>query len=71
MNEYHVTWEIDVSADSPREAAWEALKAQRNPGSIATVFTVAQTLRPRTEVRGETVLVDLEDPDGDILIEPS
>lgn len=37
---YRVRWEIDVEADSPELAAWEALHIQRDPNSIATVFTV-------------------------------
>lgn len=37
---YRVSWEIDVHADAPREAAEQALKIQRNPASIATVFQV-------------------------------
>ncbi len=40
MTIYRVAWEIDIDADSPREAAREALKIQRREGSIATVFTV-------------------------------
>lgn len=39
---YRVTWEIDIDAASPREAAEKALHIQRDPDSIATVFTVAQ-----------------------------
>jgi hypothetical protein len=38
--EYLVLWEILVEADSPEEAADEALAAQRNPDSRATVFDV-------------------------------
>lgn len=40
MKRYHVTWDIDLHADSPEAAAREALRIQRNPESIATVFTV-------------------------------
>jgi len=40
MAMYKVRWEIDVDARSHREAAREALKIQRDPGSIATVFEV-------------------------------
>ena len=54
MPEYHVTWEIDLAADSPREAAREALAIQRDPGSIATVFDV-------TDAAGRTDRVDLEE----------
>jgi hypothetical protein len=39
---YRVTWEIDIfDADSPRDAAEQALAIQRRPGSIATCFVVA------------------------------
>ena len=37
---YRVKWEIDIEADSPRQAAIEALKIQRDPNSLATVFEV-------------------------------
>ena len=35
-----VTWEIDVDADTPREAAQRALEIMQDPESIATVFEV-------------------------------
>lgn len=35
-----VTWKIDVSADSAREAAEEAWTSMRRPDSIANVFTM-------------------------------
>jgi hypothetical protein len=38
---YHVTWEIELSAVSPAQAAQKALAIQRNPESYATVFDVA------------------------------
>jgi hypothetical protein len=41
MPEYRITWEIQITADSPREAAEQALAIQRDPNSIATVFDVA------------------------------
>lgn len=37
---YSICWEIEIEATSPEAAAHEALRIQRNPGSIATVFTV-------------------------------
>ena len=40
MSEYHVIWEIDVSADNPVEAARMAQAIQRDPTSWAAVFTV-------------------------------
>ncbi len=42
MPSYHITWEIDIDADSPREAAEEAQRIQRDPTSLATVFTVQE-----------------------------
>lgn len=38
---YRITWLIDIEADSPRDAVEEALRIQRDPESIATVFEVA------------------------------
>ena len=40
MPSYYITWDIQIEADSPEDAAREALEIQRNPESIATVFTV-------------------------------
>jgi len=40
MAMYKVRWEIDVDARSHREAARKALKIQRDPESLATVFEV-------------------------------
>lgn len=37
--DFHVVWEIDVSAKTPREAALQALEAQE-PGTGALVFDV-------------------------------
>jgi len=38
--EYKVNWNIEVDADSPREAAIQARQTQIRPGSTAVVFTV-------------------------------
>ena len=38
--EYHVKWEIDLRADSPEDAARQALEVHRDLDSIACVFTV-------------------------------
>lgn len=46
MTNYRVRWEIDIEADSPVEAAREALRIQREYGSEATVFEVASTINP-------------------------
>lgn len=40
MKTYRVTWEIDIDANSEREAAQAALKIQRDKESAATVFDV-------------------------------
>ena len=45
-----VTWQIDLEADSPREAAEKALEIQRNPDSIATVFDVVNGAGKKTRV---------------------
>ena len=42
MAEFRVKWEMDIEADSPREAAEKALKIHRDPDSIATVFTTVR-----------------------------
>jgi hypothetical protein len=40
VKDFAVTWEIDVQADSPLEAARIAWNTMRARGSIANVFTV-------------------------------
>jgi len=40
MSEFTVTWIIDIEADSALEAAQKAQEIQRDPDSIATVFSV-------------------------------
>ena len=40
MKEYVVTWDIEVTANSPEEAAKQALEIQRDKTSTATVFKV-------------------------------
>lgn len=52
---YRVMWEIDIDADTPQEAAEQALAIQRNPESIATVFSVAEW----NAMNGEFVTIDL------------
>ncbi len=37
---YLVTWEIEIDAESPRQAAARALKIQRDPESTALEFKV-------------------------------
>ena len=38
--EFRVRWEIDLDADSPEDAARQALAIQRDPNSLATIFEV-------------------------------
>jgi len=50
---YKVIWEIDIDdAESPKDAAEQALAVQRDPESIATVFEVIYE-------DGESTTVDL------------
>lgn len=49
---YRVCWEIDVTADTPEDAAREAFAAMQRPGTTATVFDV-------TDHTGAVTTVDL------------
>ncbi len=51
---YRVVWEIDLHAETPREAAKMAVEIQQKPDSIAHVFTVIDR-------KGEAVNVDLDE----------
>ncbi|MCG3177579.1 MAG: hypothetical protein MOGMAGMI_02553 [Candidatus Omnitrophica bacterium] len=53
MPDYLVTWEMNITADSPLEAAQRAWYYMRTPDSTANVFDV-------TGEDGRTVRVDLE-----------
>ena len=52
QEDYHVSWDIDLVADSPMDAARQALRIQRDPDSIATVFDV-------TNEEGDIERIDL------------
>ena len=54
MTEYRVTWEIDVEAATPRDAAVQARRIQCDPRSLATVFTVRRST-------GDEIEIDLEE----------
>jgi 2-hydroxychromene-2-carboxylate isomerase len=41
MTTYRVSWDIDIDADSPEEAAKIARECQLDPASLATVFIVS------------------------------
>ena len=51
MPEYKLKWEIDLTADTPQEAAIEAMRVQRDVSSIASVFTV-------TDEAGNETIID-------------
>lgn len=55
MPTYLVTWEIELDADSPRQAAEKALRIHRDVNSTATCFTVQEFDTP------EAVVVDLQE----------
>ena len=42
MRTYTVIWQIEVDAETPQDAASEALKIQRDNESMATVFDVRE-----------------------------
>ena len=42
MKNYRVTWEIEVDAENPREAAETALLIMQDQGSQATCFDVVE-----------------------------
>lgn len=52
MKSYRVVWEIDLDADSPQEAAAQALAIQKDtyPGTLADHFSVWDEDGNRTEV---------------------
>lgn len=59
MKHYLITWQFDVEGDfTPEEAAAEALRVQRNPLSVATVFNVKDV------ATGATVTIDLNPEEG-------
>lgn len=63
MTSYKVVWDIEVDADSPREAAKKAQEIQRDPTSWATYYKVRVE---GEEMRGGYVLVDLmEEEEGE------
>lgn len=57
MPEYHVVWEINLTADSPVQAAKLARQCQE-PGTAAVIFNV-------TDKDGNSQLVDLLEEEDD------
>jgi hypothetical protein len=65
MEHYLVTWDIDIDADSPKEAAEKALVIQRDPESVATVFRIEDDDRnSHTVDLDEEPVFWLHAPDG-------
>ena len=58
MKSYLVTWEIDIEADTPEDAAREAFFVQRDADSVAMTFEVQEQMEVGY---GEKVRVDLEE----------
>ena len=56
--EYRVRWEIDIIADTPEKAAFEAYKIQKDTISEATIFTVTKML---FNLESDPVTVDVID----------
>ena len=68
MPSYLVTWEIDVDADDPVQAALQAWRLMRMPDSIANTFDVIEC-----DKDGSAVRVDLQEEweEGRIDLDPS
>ena len=58
MKEFLVRWEIEISAETPEDAAREALRAQRDPDSLATVFEVQER---DEDGYGDPIRIDVEE----------
>lgn len=54
MTEYLVTWRVELSANSPEDAARQAREIQLDPDSTALVYRVSGP-------RGEQYAIDLEE----------
>jgi hypothetical protein len=54
MDEYLVTWRIELSANSPEDAARQAREIQLDPDSTPLVYRVSGP-------RGEQYAIDLEE----------
>lgn len=55
MAEYKVIWEIDIVANSPKEAAAEAMEIMQDPSSEAVFFTTIE------QATGEITELDLRE----------
>ncbi len=68
MTSYLVTWHIEVDAETPREAAREALAIQRDHDSIATSFEVL--VKDAKEKKRKLYHIDLTFPELDKVFSP-
>lgn len=66
MREYRVSWEVDIIAASPLEAAQKARAMQQDPHNIATVFNAMAPCSCGCGVyyADQGTTVDLDDIDG-------
>jgi hypothetical protein len=62
MKTYKIAWEIQVNANSPLEAAKDAVTIMRDADNIAQQFYV------QDEDTNEVVSVDLDEPDEDAVL---
>ncbi len=53
---YRVVWEIDIDADTPLEAAKEAVSIQHDKGSAATCFYVVYSPEGHVSAYSDRVL---------------
>ena len=61
MPQYHILWKIDLEAESPENAALQALGIHRDPESIATVFSI--------EHQGVRTVIDVENGKPNVRVE--
>lgn len=59
MTTFYVRWEIDIDANTPREAAEKALDIHRDTNSIATAFRVDWVYEEDGYEVTATAMVDL------------
>ena len=66
MAEYRVAWTIEISADSPANAAKEALEIMHDPFHEATAFQVTKLGQVTELGTYEVTNVDLTDGDYEV-----
>ena len=58
---YLVAWSMNIDAESPADAARQALGIHRDPESLATVFHISSD-------DGTDTVIDIEDPDEPVTL---